>query len=118
VAGRLNDFGLAYLHLIEQRYGGSEGHFTKGRGPVALSSSPDFHGNLIAAGGFEPDTAEAIVARGTLDARCLWAPFHREPRLPQRILEGIQLAKYDRGTSTRLKLMATPTIPPTARQPC
>jgi N-ethylmaleimide reductase len=97
-AGQLNRFGLAWLHLIEPRIGGSE-LIHEGQGAVASRQLRGiYHGKLIAAGGFEPDTAEAIVAEGTLDAVAFGRHFISNPDLPRRIREGWPLAQYDRST--------------------
>src|SRR6202044_3197191 len=67
VADGLNDFKLAYLHVIEPRIKGGE-LIAERQGPVAAQELRKvFHGPVIAAGGFEPDTAEAAGANG--DAR-------------------------------------------------
>jgi N-ethylmaleimide reductase len=98
VAEHLNQFGLAWLHLIEPRIGGSE-LIHDGQGPVAARQlRAIYRGTLIAAGGFEPDTAEAIVAEGTLDAVAFGRHFISNPDLPRRIREGLPLAEYDRNT--------------------
>lgn len=98
LARQLNLFPLAYLHLIEPRIGGSEvAH--EGQGPVAAEELRRiFLGKLIAAGGFEPDTAADIVRSGTLDAVAFGRHFISNPDLPGRIRERLPLAKYDRGT--------------------
>jgi N-ethylmaleimide reductase len=98
VAEHLNPFGLAWLHLIEPRIGGSE-LIHEGEGAVAAKQLCGiFRGKLISAGGFEPDTAEAIVADGTLDAVAFGRYFVSNPDLPRRIREGLPLAQYDRNT--------------------
>jgi N-ethylmaleimide reductase len=98
VAERLNRFGLAWLHLIEPRIGGSE-LIREGQGAVAAAELRGiYHGKLIAAGGFEPDSARAIVAAGTLDAVAFGRHFISNPDLPRRIREHLPLADYDRGT--------------------
>ncbi len=98
VARELNQFGLAYLHLIEPRIGGSE-ITREGLGPVAAEQLRHiFSGKLIAAGGFEPDTAEAIVRSGTLDAVAFGRHFISNPDLPRRIREALPLTAYDRST--------------------
>ncbi len=98
VADHLNQFGLAYLHLIEPRIGGSE-LIHEGQDAVAAEQLRNiFHGKLIAAGGFEPDTAEAIVSRGTLDAIAFGRHFIANPDLPRRIRDGLPLAQYNRST--------------------
>ena len=53
---------------------------------------------MIAAGGFEPDTAEAAVEAGVLDAVVFGRHFVSNPDLPKRIKEGLPLAAYDRNT--------------------
>jgi len=98
VARQLNRFHLAWLHLIEPRVGGSE-LIHEGQGAVASRQLRGIYGGkLIAAGGFEPDTAEAIVAEGTLDAVAFGRHFISNPDLSRRIREGWPLAEYDRST--------------------
>jgi len=98
VARKLNEFDLAYLHLIEPRIGGSE-VVQDGQGPVAAEHLRGiYRGKLIAAGGFEPDTAEALVASGTADAVAFGRHFISNPDLPRRIRENLPLARYDRTT--------------------
>jgi N-ethylmaleimide reductase len=74
IAERLNDFNLAYLHVIEPRIKGGE-LIAEGQDPVAAQElSKVFHGPIIAAGGFEPDTAEAAVANGLASLICESGP--------------------------------------------
>ena len=98
VVGHLNQFGLAYLHLIEPRIAGSDLVRAK-QGPVASEwLRPIFKGNLIAAGGFESDTAETAVAAGTVNAVAFGRYFVSNPDLPCRIKNHLPLANYDRET--------------------
>ena len=98
VAERLNDFNLAYVHIIEPRVKGSE-TVQAGQGAVASEQlRPIFKGKLIAAGGFEPDTAEDTVAGGIVDAVAFGRHFVANPDLPRRIREGLPLTKHDRST--------------------
>ncbi len=98
VADHLNQFDLAYLHLVEPRIRGSE-LIHAGQGAVAAEQLREiFRGKLIAAGGFEPDTAEAVVGRGTLDAVAFGRHFIANPDLPRRIREGLPLAPHNRST--------------------
>ncbi|HEY3256950.1 MAG TPA: alkene reductase [Polyangiaceae bacterium] len=98
VAQQLSPLGLAYLHLIEPRIGGSE-LIKADQGPLASEQlRPFFKGKLIAAGGFEPDSGEATIARGTADAIAFGRHFLANPDLPRRIREGLPLAGYDRST--------------------
>lgn len=98
VAELLNRFPLAYLHLIEPRISGSE-LVRAGQGAVAAEMFRHiYRGKLIAAGGFEPDTANAAVAAGILDAVAFGRHFIANPDLPRRIREGLPLASHDRST--------------------
>ena len=98
VAEHLNQFGLAYLHLIEPRIAGSD-LIDAGQGPVAAEwLRPIFKSKLISAGGFEPDTAEVAVAAGTVDAVAFGRHFVSNPDLPRRIKDHLPLARYDRDT--------------------
>lgn len=98
VAERLSGMGLAYLHLIEPRIGGSE-LVRPDQGAIGSSLvRPLFKGKLLAAGGFEPDTAEAIVASGVVDAVSFGRHFLSNPDLPRRIKNGLPLNPYDRST--------------------
>lgn len=98
VAESLNQFGLAYLHIIEPRIGGSE---VVHAGEEAIASAhvrTIFKGKLIAAGGFEPATAEEIVEKCVVDAVAFGRYFVSNPDLPSRIREGLPLSDYDRNT--------------------
>ncbi len=65
LAGQLNHFGLAYLHIIEPRIKGNV-LISEGQAPVAAAQLRKiFKGKIIAAGGFEPETAEEIVEKET-----------------------------------------------------
>src|SRR3989442_448232 len=98
VAERLNDFKLAYLHVIEPRIKGGE-LIAEGQGPVAAQElSKVFHGPIIAAGGFEPNTAEATVANGDASLIAFGRHFIANPDLPKRIELGLPLNRYDRST--------------------
>jgi N-ethylmaleimide reductase len=98
VAEHLNQFPLAYLNLIEPRIAGSDLINTT-EGPVAAEwLRPIFKGKLISTGGFEPDTAEAAVAAGTLDAVAFGRHFVSNPDLVHRIKEELPLSPYNRDT--------------------
>jgi N-ethylmaleimide reductase len=98
VTRQLNQFGLAYLHIIEPRVKGSN-VLIKGQEPVASQQLRQiFQSKIIAAGGFEPDTAEAIVEKGDADAVAFGRHFLSNPDLPKRIQLGLPLNDYDRQT--------------------
>ncbi len=98
VAERLDGFGLAYLHLIEPRVKGGE-TVAEAQAPVAAQElNKIFRGPVIAAGGFNPDTAETSVANGDASLIAFGRHFIANPDLPKRIELGLPLNPYDRGT--------------------
>jgi N-ethylmaleimide reductase len=98
VATRLDAFGLAYLHIIEPRIKGAD-LVVQGQGPVAAQElSKLFRGPVIAAGGFEPDTAEAAVTNGDASLIAFGRHFIANPDLPKRIKLGLPFSPYDRST--------------------
>ncbi|MFO1020385.1 MAG: alkene reductase [Planctomycetales bacterium] len=98
VAEQLNQFNLAYLHVVEPRIRGGE---LIDPGTKAVSSAQlrqIFTGKIIAAGGFEPDEARAIIERKDADLVAFGRHFIANPDLPQRIKLGLPLNPYDRST--------------------
>jgi N-ethylmaleimide reductase len=126
MAEHLNQFGLAYLHVIEPRISGSE-LIHESQGVLAAEWLRGiYRGKLIGAGGFEPGTAEAIVAAGTLDAVAFGRHFISNPDLPARIREGLALTPHDRNTfytfdsrgyTDYANSMPRPALAPKAAQP-
>ncbi len=115
LAKQLNRFGLAYLHIIEPRIKGNV-LVAEGQGPIAAARLRKiFTGKIVAAGGFEPDTAEAAVRDGDADLVAFGRHFVANPDLPKRIRLGLPLNAYNRDTFyvtrfTRSTLAATPII--------
>jgi N-ethylmaleimide reductase len=97
VAERLDGFGLAYLHLIESRVKGGE-TVAESQPVAAQELSKIFRGPVIAAGGFNPDTAETSVANGDASLIAFGRHFIANPDLPKRIELGLPLNPYDRST--------------------
>ena len=98
LAEQLNRFGLAYLHIIEPRIKGNV-LIAEDLAPVATAQLRKiFKGKIIAAGGFEPDSAEAIVEKGDADLVAFGRHFLANPDLPKRIKLGLPLNEYDRAT--------------------
>src|SRR5258708_7308303 len=82
VGKQLNRFGLAYLHIIEPRVKGNV-VVAEGQGPVAAEYLRTiFTGKIVAAGGFEPDTAETVVTKGDADLVAFGRYFVSKPDLP------------------------------------
>jgi N-ethylmaleimide reductase len=97
-ADRLNRYTFAYLHVIEPRVKGIE-TISEGQPPVASALLRKiYRGNILAAGGFNPESAEAIVERGDADMVAFGRYFISNPDLPRRIQLGLPLNIYDRDT--------------------
>jgi N-ethylmaleimide reductase len=98
LVNELNRFGLAYLHVIEPRVKGNV-VIAEGQAPIAAEQLRKvFTGKIIAAGGFEPETAEAVVEKGDADLVAFGRHFVSNPDLPKRIELKLPLTPYDRNT--------------------
>jgi N-ethylmaleimide reductase len=98
VATQLDRLGIAYLHVVEPRIKGTE-EISHGEAPVAAQHlRPKFSRTLIAAGGFAPRSAEAIVAAGDADLVAFGRHFISNPDLPERLRRSLPLNRYDRST--------------------
>ena len=98
VARALNRFGLAYLHIVEPRVKGNV-VIAEGQAPIAAQQLRKvFNGKIIAAGGFEPDTAETIVEKRDADLVAFGRHFVANPDLPERIRLGLPLNAAERDT--------------------
>ena len=100
VARELDKLNLAYLHLIEPRVNGNETNASKDqKTPVAAQfMRRHYRGVIIAAGGFTPESAAAIIAAGDADLVAFGRHFISNPDLPARIRDSAPLAPYDRAT--------------------
>src|SRR5260370_26234676 len=84
--------------MIEPRIKGNV-LIADGQGPIAAARLRKiFTGKIIAAGGFEPDTAEAAVRDGDADLVAFGRHFVANPDLPRRIRLGLPLNPYHRNT--------------------
>lgn len=88
VAGELNRFGLAYLHVIEPE-GGIIVHNTP-TSPTAYLRSI-FEGKIITAGGYDKEKAERVLAAGDADLVAFGKLFIANPDLPERFSTGTEL---------------------------
>ena len=97
-AEALNAYGLAYLHVIEPRVRGND-TVDADAPPVATRELRRiFKGPIIAAGGFDKASAEAVVASGDADLVAFGRRFISNPDLVRRLREDLPLAAYDRAT--------------------
>jgi N-ethylmaleimide reductase len=98
VTTELDRLGIAYLHVVEPRIKGTE-EIAHGKAPIAAQHlRPKFSRTLIAAGGFTPASAEAVVTFGDADLVAFGRHFISNPDLPERIRQDLPLTRYDRST--------------------
>lgn len=98
VTGALNRYGLAYLHVVEPRIKGTE-EIEDGAQPIAAAMLREiFQGAVMAAGGFDRDSAEAIIESGAADTVAFGRFFLANPDLPERFRRNLPLNAYDRST--------------------
>ncbi|GAB4059315.1 alkene reductase [Uliginosibacterium sediminicola] len=79
LASRLNDFKLAYLHLMRADF------YQQQSGDVVTPVRAVYEGVLIGNMGYTPEEAEAAIASDQLDAVAFGVPFLANPDLPARI---------------------------------
>lgn len=85
LARRLNDYNLAYLHLMRGDF------FGKQHGDVVTPVREHYNGMLVGNMGYTPAEAAAAVAAGMLDAVAFGTGFLANPDLPARIAAGADL---------------------------
>ncbi|MDB5817492.1 MAG: alkene reductase [Rhizobacter sp.] len=99
VAKELDKLDIAYLHLIEPRVMGNATDESRDQEPVAARlMRKHFRGLIMAAGGFDRASAQAIIAEGTADMVAFGRDFIANPDLPQRLRLQQPLNAYDRDT--------------------
>ena len=85
LAQRLNDFDLAYLHLMRGDF------LQQQRGDVLTPVWENYRGVLIGNMGYTPDEASAAIAQGKVDGVAFGTAFLANPDLPARIAAGAPL---------------------------
>jgi N-ethylmaleimide reductase len=98
VVRRVNDYSLAYLHVIEPRIRGIEDVDSNESDFSSKDARRLFKGPIIAAGGFTRESAEQILVDGHADLVAFGRLFVSNPDLPERLRTGAPLARYDRST--------------------
>ncbi len=100
VAGKLSDYRLAYLHLVNPALSALEKRTEPD--PRALRMigliRENYRGTLIAAGGFDQDSAEAWLRQGKADLIAFGPTFLASPDLPERFRLRAPLNADDRST--------------------
>ncbi len=92
LAGRLNDFQLAYLHVMRGDF------YQQQNGDVMTPIREHFQGALIGNMGYTASEAEQWIATGKLDAVAFGASFLANPDLPARIRQNAPLNTPDPAT--------------------
>ena len=96
LAERLNEYPLAYLHIIEPRVMGVETVAPTQELVAAAFLRPIYKGKIIAAGGFDRDSAEAVLRRGDADVVAFGRFFTSNPDLPERFRLRLPFTPYRR----------------------
>jgi N-ethylmaleimide reductase len=89
---RLNDFGLAYLHMMRSDFFGVQ------QGDVMSVARRNFKGVLIGNMGYTGAEAAEAISSGKLDAVAFGTAFLANPDLPERLRLGAPLNEPDRST--------------------
>lgn len=92
----LNQFPLAYLHLIEPLL--SVDHLTHYPAKVSEYFRRFYKGTLIANGGFQPQDSNKIISELKADLLAFGKYFISNPDLPERIFNNLPLTPYDLNT--------------------
>jgi N-ethylmaleimide reductase len=92
---RLNQFGLAYLHLVDPITGSSDEGAEARLAPELRKS---FEGPIVLNGGFDRETAGAALERGEADLISFGVPFLANPDLPARLRGATALNPPQRAT--------------------
>jgi 2,4-dienoyl-CoA reductase-like NADH-dependent reductase (Old Yellow Enzyme family) len=90
VAGQLDRFGLAYLHVVD---GLAFGFHNLGEPMTLADFRRVFHGPLVGNCGYTKETAEKAIAEGHADLISFGRPFISNPDLAERFRNGWPLAE-------------------------
>lgn len=93
---KLNALPLAYLHLMRAKPDAER--FPTWPQDTLAAFGPLFNGKLLLNGGYDRDSAEAVLSSGTAHAVSFGAPFIANPDLVYRFEVGAPLAASDRNT--------------------
>lgn len=92
LAQRLNDFNLAYLHLMRADF------FQQQTGDLITPTRANYQGVLIGNMGYGAEEAAAAIAAGQIDAVAFGTSFLANPDLPGRIKNNTDLNAPDPAT--------------------
>lgn len=89
LATKLNDYGLAYLHVMRADFLGQQ------QGDIMTPIRAAYKGVLIGNMGYSAEEAQAAIAEGKVDAVAFGSTFLANPDLPARFAAGAALNSPD-----------------------
>ncbi len=92
LANRLNDFDLAYLHLMRADFLGEQ------HADVVTPAREHYRGHLMVNMGYTADEANTVIAADKADSVAFGVPFIANPDLPERLQAGAELNQPDPAT--------------------
>ncbi|MCS5564491.1 alkene reductase [Marinobacter sp.] len=92
LAKRLNEFGLAFVHLMRSDFFGEQ------QADVITPVREHYNGKLILNMGYTGEEAEKAIESGLADAVAFGVPFIANPDLPERLKLGAELNEADPST--------------------
>jgi len=97
IARKLNDWNLAYLHLVEPAIVGTvkDEQFDPRWDAIIELLRDEYRGVLMLAGGYDRDSAEQALASGRADIIAFGRPFISNPDLPARLRADLPLNPAD-----------------------
>ncbi|QBR01997.1 alkene reductase [Paraburkholderia pallida] len=100
IAGRLNDWELAYLHLVEPAIVGTvkDEQFDPRWDAIIELMRREFKGVLMLAGGYTLESATQALDSGRADLIAFGRPFLANPDLPARLRDALPLNNADAST--------------------
>lgn len=98
VIEKLNDYDLAYLHLVEPRMYEDHDPETYSMPLSSKDFRPLYKGTLISAGGHSRDSSERLLENGQADLIGFGRDAISNPDLPERLSKDLPLTPYDRDT--------------------
>ncbi|WP_067866176.1 alkene reductase [Neptuniibacter marinus] len=92
LAKRLNDFDLAYLHLMRADFLGEQ------QADVVTPVREHYRGHLMLNMGYTGVEADTVIASGQADSIAFGVPFIANPDLPERLRNDVELNQADPAT--------------------
>ena len=92
LAKRLNDFDLAYLHLMRADFLGEQ------QADVVTPVREHYRGHLMLNMGYTGVEANTVIASGQADSIAFGVPFLANPDLPERLRNDVELNQADPAT--------------------